>query len=368
MYTIMTTESTTAWRLRGRVQLLPMPESLILRLGERTLRIVPFAEREEQIMHLLAEGVTDGERRLSGDGGRAQEIFDLCKNAGFLETAPSDTGLTDADLARYDRTLHYFSEFETANGPSRYERLRKLLSTRVVVVGSGGMASWLLYGLACCGVGELVVVDPDVVEASNLNRSILFDEADIGRPKVEAAEERLRRFAPRCRVRPVQATVTDAGSIAELVADADLIVGAADQPVWLIRQWLAEACRTAGRPLLHPSGLRVGPFYLPGQSACPMCEWAEQAEARPGFPSVVERLRRLPRGTSGSLAPWASVTASVATMEVLRYLGRLGPPITVNALWEWRPDSTSAIRPLMPHPKCPVCSGEGRAGYGRGDS
>ena len=68
------------------------------------------------------------------------------------------------------------------------------------LLGVGGLGSWAAYALACCGVGELVLVDGDRVEESNFNRQILYRERDIGRPKAEAAAEALAEFDSRCRL------------------------------------------------------------------------------------------------------------------------------------------------------------------------
>lgn len=350
------------WRLRGRTQLLPLADALIVRLGARVTRVQPFTEVEERVLHVLADGIDGIDQAVrdwpAHERDRAKELAETFRELGFLERVQHSPDLLPEDTARFDRLLNYFSALEE-DGTSRHERIGRLLGTRVAVVGTGGMGSWLLYGLACCGVRNFVLVDPDRVEASNLNRSILFGEGDIGRSKVEVAAEALTRFSPRAEIETIAAPVTSAADVVPVAEGVDLVVGSADQPTWLIRQWLAEACRLTGRPLLHPSGLRVGPFYLPGRSACPMCEWAALTLAKPDFPATVERMRRLPRGNSGGLAPVAALTASVATAEVFRFLADAGTPLTVNGIWEWKPDGSAGVRPLPPQPTCPVCAGEG---------
>ncbi|MBF8184771.1 ThiF family adenylyltransferase [Nonomuraea sp. K274] len=354
----------TSLRLRGRTQLLPLADALVMRLRAKVIRVQPFTEVEERILHLLADGFSDLDRATAdwpdSERARARELTETLSEARFLEEVRVSPLLLAEDAARFDRLLNYFSELEE-EGTSRHERLRRMLDARVAVVGTGGMGSWLLYGLACCGVRNFVLVDADRVEPSNLNRSILFGEHDIGRSKVDAAAEALLRFAPRADIRTVARPVSGARDMVPIAGDVDMVVASADQPTWLIRQWLAEACRQTGRPLLHPSGLRVGPFYVPGRSACPMCEWAALALSTPAFPETVARMRRLPRGNSGGLATVASLTASVATGEVLRHLAGAGQPLTINGIWEWKPDGTAGVRPLPPQKTCPVCAGEGAA-------
>jgi molybdopterin-synthase adenylyltransferase len=352
------------WKLRARTQLVPIGDVLIMRLGSRRLRIPSYGTAEELTLEQLSKGCSRGDFLAAADGWAAQErergvrLFELLLEAGYLETDAEPTEIPRDDLARFDRLVSFFSEFELS-GTSRYHYLGRLLDAKVGVVGAGGMGSWILYGLACFGVGNIAIMDGDRVEASNLNRSILFTEGDIGRPKVEAAAQALTRFWPRCVVAADERRVNSPDDLASLASWADVVIGAADQPTWLIREWLAEACRSAGVPLIHPSGLRVGPFYVPGKSACSMCEWAERVEFDPRYPDVVARARRMPRGTSGGLAPWASITASVAVMEVFKYLTGVGPPTTLNAVWTLAESYTGSVRKLPPHRDCRVCGGEG---------
>jgi molybdopterin/thiamine biosynthesis adenylyltransferase len=355
------TSSASVWRLRARTQLVPVAGALVARLGNRRLRFSPFGSPEERLLQLLADGVTEAALAdimsawPDADRQRGELLFETLREHLFLEVRQEPNGIAPADIARFSRLTDLFSELEQQGEQSRYERLASVLNARVGVVGTGGMGSWILYGLACCGVGNLMIMDADVVEASNLNRSILFTEDHIGRAKVDAAAESLRRFAPRLSVTAVPGRVSGPADVAWMADDVDVVVGACDQPAWLVRQWLAEACRDAGTPLIHPSGLRVGPFFVPGKTACPMCEWAELVARNPHYADVVAHMRRLPRGNSGGVAPWAGITANVTVMEVFRYLSGFGSPTTYDTVWEMGADFTGRLRALPRQPDCVVC-------------
>ena len=107
------------------------------------------------------------------------------------------------------------------------EGQRRLAASSVLVVGAGGLGGPLLYALAGAGVGRLVVVDGDTVSLSNLNRQFLFDQADLGRPKAEAAARRLSAFNPDLRVEGVEAWLDEKTGM-ELLADCALAVAAVD--------------------------------------------------------------------------------------------------------------------------------------------
>jgi len=98
--------------------------------------------------------------------------------------------LSDSTLRRYARHLVLPEIGE--------EGQKKLLASSVLVIGAGGLGSAALATMASSGVGRLGILEPDRVELSNLQRQMLFEEADIGRPKVEAAHDRLEEINPGC--------------------------------------------------------------------------------------------------------------------------------------------------------------------------
>jgi hypothetical protein len=286
------------------------------------------------------------------------ETLGRLRERGFVEDCLPFPGVTIEDAARFDRLLNFLSAFE---GPSRSraDYLVRLRNARVVVVGTGGIGSWLIFSLLCIGVGELRLVDADRVEASNLNRSILYSEADIGRPKVLAAADAARRFAPRTRVVPFDVLVTGPDVLAPLVDGVDVVVGTADTPPTHIRLWVAAAARRAGVPSVQGGGLRVGPFALPDAS-CAGCDIAHLLDRDPRYRTVVESQRTLPKPPSSALPQVGAITAGVLAFDLLRYLAGYGPPMTVNAVWEMAPDLSATVRPLTPHPRCRVCSSAGQ--------
>src|SRR5881409_3902963 len=102
----------------------------------------------------------------------------------------------------------------------------KITRGRVLVIGVGGLGAPAATALATAGVGTLGLVDPDVVELSNLHRQTLYTDADLGRPKVEAASARLRVLAPHVQAEPYRHRFTagDAG----LVSRFDLVLDGTD--------------------------------------------------------------------------------------------------------------------------------------------
>ena len=99
-----------------------------------------------------------------------------------LEDAADDELVPARERERYDRQLRYFADLASAGTPAA-DYHRRIRTARVALLGVGGLGSWAAYALACCGVGELVLVDGDRVEESNFNRQILYREPAMSRSR-----------------------------------------------------------------------------------------------------------------------------------------------------------------------------------------
>lgn len=153
--------------------------------------------------------------------------------------------LTPAQVDRYARHLPLAEVGETGQ--------RRLLAARVLVLGAGGLGSPALLYLAAAGVGTIGVVDDDVVEASNLQRQVVHGLADVGRPKVESAADRLRGLSPDVAVRthPVRLTADNAE---EVLGGYDLVVDGTDN--FATRYLVNDTCARLGLPWVWGSVLR----------------------------------------------------------------------------------------------------------------
>lgn len=126
----------------------------------------------------------------------------------------------------------------------------RLAAVSVLVVGAGGLGCPVLQYLVGAGVGRLTIVDHDTVEETNLHRQPLYGMADIGTLKAEAARATLQRFNPHVRVDAVPERLTPQNA-ATLVADADIVVDAADS--FAVTYMLSDVCHAVAKPLVSAS-------------------------------------------------------------------------------------------------------------------
>ena len=148
--------------------------------------------------------------------------------------------LDSAELDRYQRQLS-LADF----GPRGQERLRR---GTVLVIGAGGLGCPALLYLAAAGVGRILVVDPDRVEISNLQRQVLFTEHDVGEFKAAAAARRLSELNSRIVIEPRVGRFTRANAL-NLVGACDVVIDGSDN--FATRYLVNDACVLTGRPFVY---------------------------------------------------------------------------------------------------------------------
>lgn len=287
------------------------------------------------------------------------------RSEGALQREVSADGLSAEELSRFRTHLAYFSRFETEQA-SRFDFLRRVRGAHVLLLGLGGLGSSALMYLVGAGVGRITGVDPDVLEASNLGRQVFFAEGDVGRKKVVAAASAVARLSSHTRFVGVDQEIGAAAHIEELIREhgpVDLIVQAADRPIWDLTMQIAAASLATSIPALHASYLGVGPLLLPGVSACPACILPRVEAQIPNAQEIVAFHQRL----DAQSPPRAVLPTSLGefgvhmAQEAVMFLAGAGAPRTVNALLRLAINGHSAIEELPPDPRCRVCHGSGAA-------
>ena len=354
-------------RLRPTLEPFGAPDgSVYLLTGgpEATLVVEDASAIQRALLELLSAGVDDVPdlvRQLAGQGFDSErapvaEIVDQLAGLGLLERRLTrDAG---TELARYDRQLLYFADVAPLAYPE--DAQQRLRDATVVVLGCGGLGSWALCGLACAGVGTLVLVDDDRVELSNLNRQLLYRAADVGRPKVDVAAAALEAFNPDLDLRTVARRMACPEDIAALVGGADLLIETADWPPYDLSRWVNEACTRAKVAHISagqaPPLLRLGPLYVPGATACHACQEASTREAYPLFDALEAFRRSRPTPAAATLGPASGIIGSVLSMEALHYLTGLAQPATLGASVALDLRTLDVTRePIAKRPDCPVC-------------
>lgn len=348
-------------RIKQTTERIETPEGDVYLLRPSAGNDIRIEKPTEDDRRLLA--ALDGEHtmeQLRGEFG-AETVDDTIaqfEELGVIEDAADEEELAEGELARFDRQLRYFSDVGP-RGLAPSECQRRLREAKVAVLGVGGLGGWSAWAAACCGVGEMWLIDGDRVEISNLNRQILYTEADLGLLKVEVAAARLRAFNPRARITATARRLESQAEIAEFVAGSDVVIDAADWPAHDIERWCNAACFEAGIPYItmshFPPIARVGPLYVPGKTGCYVCQEAAYRREYPLFDVAVEQRRAKP-SPAATLGPACGLIGGMIGMEVLHLLTGLAEPATQGMAHIYDLRTMEVKRePVVPEPDCPIC-------------
>jgi molybdopterin-synthase adenylyltransferase len=248
--------------------------------------------------------------------------------------------LTDAQFERYARHLILDEVGEAGQA--------KLMASRVLVVGAGGLGSPVLLYLAAAGVGTLGIVDDDAVDLSNLQRQIVHPTSRIGVGKVESARQTIAAINPEVVVE-AHAERLEEGNAAALVGAYDLVADGSDN--FATRYLLNDMCYRLRKPLI---GAALSPFegqistfkaYLGPPHPCYRCLFRE-----PPPPDAVPRCVE-----AGILGAVAGVIGTLQATEVLKELLGIGESLSGTLLLYDALRADFHRIKLPRDPDCPTC-------------
>lgn len=246
--------------------------------------------------------------------------------------------MEDQQLLRYARHI-LLDEFGV-------EAQERILASRILVVGAGGLGSPVVAYLAASGVGSIILVDDDQVELSNLQRQIAHTTDRLGWNKVESAKLHIEQLNPEVKVTPVVQRLDEAG-LMHWVQQVDLVLDCCDN--FATRHAINRACVALRKPLVSGAAIRfsgqVSTYDLRQPEApCYHCLFPEADD--------VEELRC---ATTGVLSPLLGMVGSAQAVEALKLLGGFGEPLVGRLLsvdafnMNWH-----TVR-FRKDPACPVC-------------
>jgi adenylyltransferase/sulfurtransferase len=268
--------------------------------------------------------------------------FNGWKNAGFSFKVP--TFLSEDQRIRYSRHT-MLSEIGDAGQI-------KLLDSKVLLIGAGGLGSPAALYLAAAGVGTLGIVDFDHVDTSNLQRQVLHGNKDVGRPKVESAADRLTDLNPDVKVIGYREPITSENAL-EIIRQYDLVLNGSDN--FPTRYLVNDACQFLKKPLVdasifmfegqatvyqpddHEHGIEGGPCYR--------CLYPDPPP--PGeVPSCAE---------AGVLGVLPGIVGSIQAIEAIKLILDIGEPLVGRLLMVDTLDMSFRTLNIKRNPDCPVC-------------
>jgi len=255
--------------------------------------------------------------------------------AGGADTG-TPTQLTPEMVERYSRHL-IMPQVGSAGQ-------RRIIESSVLIIGAGGLGSPVALYLALPGAGKIGIVDFDVVDRSNLQRQILHQTDDIGKPKVVSAKETLLAYNPNVNVVTHETPITSDNAF-EIIEQYDMVVNGADN--FATRYLVNDACYLKNKPLVDGSILMFdgqATTYLPGKG-CYRCLYP--APPPPGMvPSCSE---------AGVLGAMCATIGSIQATECLKLMLDVGEPLVNRLLLYDALSLEFRIVKVRRDPDCPLC-------------
>jgi adenylyltransferase/sulfurtransferase len=249
------------------------------------------------------------------------------------------SAFTPDEVMRYSRHM-----IMSQVGPVGQRRLR---NASVLVVGAGGLGSPVALYLALAGVGRIGLVDFDIVDLSNLQRQILHQTSDVGRPKIVSAKESLEAYNPHVTVDTHELPITSDNAM-EIIAQYDIVVNGADN--FATRYLVNDTCYLLGKTLVDGSVLLFdgqATVYSPGQG-CYRCLYP--APPPPGLvPSCAE---------AGVLGAMTGIIGSIQATEVFKQILDIGNPLVGRLLLVDALTMEFRTMKIRRDPSCPLCGEE----------
>ncbi|MDR1460798.1 MAG: HesA/MoeB/ThiF family protein [Campylobacteraceae bacterium] len=247
----------------------------------------------------------------------------------------------DEELERYSR--HIILEDVGIEGQE------KIINSKILIIGAGGLGSPIAFYLAAAGVGEIGIVDGDTVDVSNLQRQIIHASNDVGVPKVESAKQKMLFLNPHVKVNTYHKMIS-ADNILEIIEPYDFVIDGTDN--FATKFLINDACVLAKKPYSHGGILRFSGQTMtvnPYKSACYACVFNA-----PPPPKVVPTC-----STAGILGAVAGILGTIQAAEALKFVTGVGTPL-YNTLLSFEAKSmTFRNIKLNKNPKCRVCGGSG---------
>ncbi len=259
------------------------------------------------------------------------------KMSNLPEAANSTATLSKEEIMRYSR--HLIMPEVGMDGQL------KLKQAKVLCIGTGGLGAPLGLYLAAAGVGRIGLVDFDSVDLTNLQRQILFGTDDIGRPKIEAATDRLRNLNPDIQIDRFETRLTSQNAL-DILKNYDIVVDGTDN--FPTRYLVNDACVILGKPNVYGSIFRfegqITIFGAPG-GPCYRCLYPEPPP--PGLvPSCAE---------GGVLGVLPGIVGAIQAAETLKLIIGKGEPLIGRLLLFDALAMRFRELKLRKNPECPAC-------------
>ena len=329
-------------KLNSNVSVVKISDEILEFFQTNTRRQLHIKVENDLILDIVTslDGTKDIEEIAREYGVQNDTLESLLKfllNKGILDTV--DSKLDFNGYERYRRVIHFLSDYASSH-EDLVNMWKNINKSTVMIIGLGAVGSWVACNLAQSGVKQFILMDPDVVELTNIHRQFAFCESDIGMNKVDVMEQRLKEYDDNISVQKIVSFLDETVLDTIDASPIDLIINCADKPnVDTTSLWIGEYSMKKNIPHIIGGGYNlhlslIGQTVIPGETACVNCFKRKLEEENKIDKNVVKKLM-IENRKVGSFAPMCSMISSMIGMEAIKILSKKIPPANINRRGEF---------------------------------
>jgi molybdopterin/thiamine biosynthesis adenylyltransferase len=256
---------------------------------------------------------------------------------------------------RYSRNLFYYSLFSE----KPFDVQNRIELKHVTIIGCGGIGNMVSHILATSGVGNLLLVDDDTIELSNLTRQIMFSECHLGENKTKVLKDELLKKNSSVNINTLNLRISSEKHLEEISPQTDIIVLSADYPKE-IALWVNNFCVRKSIPFLNCGYMNdiavIGPFVEPGKTSCYECNDLSLFDSADS--SIASRESEINKDFKiASFASVNHISAAYCANDIIRFLGGYGRPLSENKRLGICTNRFKTIEVVLEKDKdCPCCA------------
>lgn len=329
-------------KLNSTVSVVKISESILEFFKTNTRQQIHIRVHDDTILNIV--NALDGSKTindLSAEYGvKKEDVVNLLaylRRRGILDNVENEHEFKNYE--RFRRCIRFIAEYSSSH-ENLLEMWNKISEATVLVVGLGAVGSWVSANLVQSGVGNIILMDADVVDTTNLHRQFGYNEDDIGKKKIDVLGNRLQQYNPELKVIKVESYLDDTSLHKLDNIKIDLIINCADKPnVDTTSLWIGEYSMSRNIPHIIGGGYNlhlslIGQTVMPGKTACVNCFKKKLEEENKIDPKRVKKLSVKNRKV-GSFGPMCSMIASMIGMEAIKILSGQITPANINRRGEF---------------------------------
>lgn len=301
----------------GSLQTPVMDKELFSPILELMVFLKKYRSKEEMANYLIVNHQVKTKK--------AQDITNLFINKNFVLKETEEICLTDLN----SRDLLFFGLY--TGSPSLV--LEKLKTKKIAIVGCGGIGCNMALMLQTKGIKDFVLIDPDSVDKTNLNRLFFYKQKDIGRKKVEVLARQLKESQPGSRIKTIDEKLGTDKKLSVLL-DRDLVILSCDDPKFM--SLTAKYCYQHNLPHIpvgYVDDVAIwGPLFVPGKVSCYQCFVKGNFDNLDFFKEKEKKLAISinKKYVSPSAAEVTLISSSLAVLDITKYLGEFGKVLSLG--------------------------------------